>query len=166
MFDENTCHGYVYDKDVVEALDKRWFGRREAGNKLVLSLEEIAYLMLRREFTVSTKGSKLKSLSDLMERHHRCFERMFWPRLVIYDDLRRRGRKVKILDDKRFLVKHKDGSLKLVLVLEEKNLISINEILEQVEQARRNNLELALAIVSLQGDTTYYTVSTVELRKG
>ncbi|WFO75746.1 endonuclease [Desulfurococcaceae archaeon MEX13E-LK6-19] len=165
IFDEKTCQGIVYNKDDIEVLDKRWFGRRE-GDKLILSLEETAYLLLKGEIVIDLGTSELSSLEELMRKYSSCFEKMFWPKLIVYNDLRSRGRRVRVLDEKRFLVKHKDGSLKLLLILEEKSLTSINDIISYVEQARRNNLELALAIVSLQGDITYYTVSSIELVRG
>lgn len=165
LFDPRSCQGYVVDRNSIKVLEERWFGRRN-GDKLILSLEEVAYLILRKEVVVQSNNHSISSFSELMKEYENCFGSMFWPRLIIYNDLRSRGRKIKILDERLYLVKHKDSSLKLVLVLEEKSLIGIKDLLYYIEQARKNNLDLALAIVSLQGDITYYTVSLIDLMRG
>ncbi|MEM1642995.1 MAG: endonuclease, partial [Desulfurococcaceae archaeon] len=93
------------------------------------------------------------------------FSEMFWPRLIVYTDLRDRGRLLKPIGENAYLVKHKDNTLKLLLVMEEKMPVGIKDVMEQVEKAKKNNLSLIMAIVSLQGDLTYYEVSDVELSK-
>ncbi len=164
VFEPDKCVGYINDPNLVESLDKRWFGKKE-GNILVLTLEEIAYLMLKQGYEVVVGEKKYTCLEELMEKFYDCFKTMFWPRLLVYNDLRSRGRRVKTIGENKFLVKHKDGTLKLVVVLEEKRLISGGELLDLARQARSNDLGLILAIVSLQGDLTYYEVVGTDLRK-
>jgi tRNA-intron endonuclease len=84
--------------------------------------------------------------------------------LSVYKDLRDRGRRVRILEPMKFLVKDKSGHLRLVLILEEKNPVNINMLEQLVEEARRNNMLATLAIVSLQGELTYYEVTQADLR--
>jgi len=83
----------------------------------------------------------------------------------VYNDLRSRGRRVRVLEDGKFLVKHKDNTLRLLVVLEEKQLVSASHLLDLVRQAQRNGLIFIAAIVSLQGDLTYYELNVVDLRR-
>ena len=164
VFDPEKCVCIASDKYCVESLDKRWFGRRE-GDKLVLSLVETAYLLFKKQVVVEHNGVVYSDLDGLLSRYHSCFKTMFWPYLTVYNDLRSRGRRTRDLGNGRFLVKHKDGSLRLLAVLEEKRLVKASEIVELLETARRNNLVLVLAIVSLQGDLTYYEAIKIDLKK-
>jgi len=163
IFDPKECIGLVKDPNTIEALDKRWFGRKE-DDKLILSIEELSYLLLKGAIKVLDDG-EISDLETLMSKHYECFKTMFWPKLVVYNDLRSRGRRVKILSDRVFIVKHKDGSLKMVVVLEEKRLVKAEDIYKYVKQARSNGLGLVLALVSLQGDLTYYEVIDIELAR-
>ncbi len=164
LFDRGKCVVYITGRRSVDELDSKWFGRREGG-RLVLSLVETAYLMLRKQLIVECSGVEYSSLDDLMRDHYHCFKSMFWPYLTVYNDLRSRGRRVRVIGEERFLVKHKDGSLRLLVVLEEKRLVKASKLVELLDQARKNNLILVLAIVSLQGDLTYYEVTSIEPRK-
>jgi hypothetical protein len=51
-----------------------------------------------------------------------------------------------------------------VFILEEKSPINIDILEKLVEEARRNNMLATLAIVSLQGELTYYEVTQADLR--
>ncbi len=161
FFDEERCRGYVKGP-AAGSLENRWYGVR-SGERLELSIEEIVYLLLRGDIVV-VGDDVYEGFEDLLARYSRCFEKMFWPRLVVYKDLRDRGRRVRLAGDK-FIVKHKDGSLRLVVVLQEKTLVDTSSFIELARQALSNNLNLVLAIVSFQGDLTYYEVSRIEPRK-
>ena len=163
-FDPSKCVGICSDRVLTNALDRRWFGRKD-GDKLILSIEELAYLLLKNQVCVSINDKVYDDLSKLMDDYYSCFQRMFWPRLLVYNDLRGRGRRVRVLEDGKFLVKHKDNTLRLLVVLEEKQLISTSQLLDLVRQAQRNGLIFIAAIVSLQGDLTYYELNVIDLRR-
>ena len=162
IFDNNSCRGYV-EGDLSRELVERWFGKYE-DNRLVLDLVEIAYLLLTERALVVTSNNKFDKLSDLVHAHGECFKSFFWPMLTVFKDLRERGRRVRVLEPLKFLVKDKSGRLRLVLILEEKSPVSIETIARFVEESRRNNLLATLAIVSLQGELTYYEVIQADLR--
>ncbi|WP_425358428.1 endonuclease [Desulfurococcus mucosus] len=163
LFDPSTCRASTSDPRAVGILEEKWFGRRSRGD-LVLDLVEVAYLILEKKAVVETAtGVVLSSLEELMREAYGCFKDFFWPQLLVYKDLRDRGRRVRVVDQGRFLVKDKSGGLRLVYVLEEKKLISIDSIVKEAENARDNSLQLVLAIVSLQGDITYYEAGEVAL---
>ncbi|MCY0868741.1 MAG: endonuclease [Desulfurococcus sp.] len=166
VFDTATCRGVVVDQPSIEALVEKWFGRRSEEG-LILDLVEVSYLILEGRAVVETRrGVVLESLGSLMEEAPSCFKDFFWPQLLVYKDLRDRGRRVQILGQGRFLVRDKHGSLRIVRVLEEKREVSIQELMKEVEDARSNSLSLVLAIVSLQGDVTYYEAGKVSLEAG
>jgi len=164
-FDPSRCTGVCSDRVLAESLDRRWFGRWD-GDKLLLSIEEVAYLLLRGYVCVKVGDKLYTGLSMLMDDFYNCFQKMFWPRLMVYNDLRSRGRRVRVLEDGKFLVKHKDNTLRLLVVLEEKQLIKASQLLDLIRQAQRNGLLFVAAIVSLQGDLTYYELNVIDLRRG
>jgi len=162
IFDSKSCRGYAEESTAVE-LAERWFGKYE-GSRLLLDLVEIAYLLLSGHTKVIVENKTVSKLDDLVSTHSECFKSFFWPMLSVFKDLRDRGRRVKILEPMKFLVKDKTGRLRLVFILEEKNPVSINILEQLVEDARRNNMLATLAIVSLQGELTYYEVTKADLR--
>jgi len=89
----------------------------------------------------------------------------FWPKLIVYRDLRERGRRVRVLSDDKFIVKDKYGDLRYVVILEEGRLRNVSDILGHVETTTSNNLKLVYAIVSLQGDLTYYELTKISPKR-
>ncbi len=164
-FDPAICRGYCRNPVLAESFERRWFGRRENG-LLYFTMEEIAFLLLKGYACVRVSGKTYSDLGELMDEYYSCFQRMFWPRLLVYNDLRGRGRRVRVVDNEKFLVKHKDNTLRLLVVMEEKQLIKASKLYDLVLQARKNGLYFVAAIVSLQGDLTYYEISSIDLRKG
>lgn len=161
VFDDNTCSGYIRRDTYGEELVEKWFGNLVANN-IVLHILEIAYLLLQRKANVITGDKTIDSLDDLVKEKYKCFEKFFWPMLVVYKDLRDRGRRVKVLENMRLIMKDKSGDLKLVIILEEKMMISPEFLIRLVSEARKNNLSVIIAVVSLQGDLTYYEINSIE----
>jgi len=162
VFEASSCKGYV-EGEAARELYERWFGKRE-GSGLTLDLVEVSYLLLSGHAKVVAGNSTLSSLDDLVRSHSECFKGFFWPMLSVFKDLRDRGRRVRILEPMKFLVKDKSGHLRLVFILEEKSPVNIDILEKLVEEARRNNMLATLAIVSLQGELTYYEVTQADLR--
>ncbi|MEM1627961.1 MAG: endonuclease [Desulfurococcaceae archaeon] len=160
VFINNTCSGYARRDNRVEELLERWFGTPVADG-VVLNMLEIAYLLLQKRVRVVMGDKVIDSLDDLVKEKHECLEKFFWPMLAVYKDLRDRGRRVRVLGDMRLIVKDKTGDLKLVIVLEEKMMISPDLLINLVSEAMKNNLSIILAIVSLQGDLTYYEINSI-----
>ncbi len=164
VFDRDGCGGYVDDRSMVSDLERRWFGRR-VGERLLLEIVEIAYLLLKSRLIIVNGSREITSLEDFMDIYHDCLREFFWPRLVVYRDLRDRGRRVRVLGPDEFLVRDKYGELRLVRVLEEGRRIDISRIPSMVDKAMDNGLKPVLAIVSLQGDLTYYELAVIQPSK-
>lgn len=163
-FDSNTCKGYIDEPSLADELANKWFGKYYQ-NKLVLDLVEVAYLLSTGKIVVDDGlGRRIHDLNTLVSEHASCFEKFFWPMLTVLKDLRERGRKVRVIEPMKFLVKDKSGELRLIYILEEKSPIQVNYITEIISKALRNNLKATLAIVSLHGELTYYELSQAELR--
>ncbi|RLG81345.1 MAG: endonuclease [Thermoprotei archaeon] len=162
VFDAEKCRGIVAEKLQINDLEKKWFGTKE-GDKLILDTVEIAYLLLNEKASVESCNTIITDFEKFISIHHKCLEEFFWPRLIVYKDLRDRGRRVRVLESDKFLVRDKQGNLRLVVVLEEGSLRSMQSIRQHVEMAMNNNLKLVYAIVSLQGDLTYYEVSRIDI---
>ncbi|MEM4718348.1 MAG: endonuclease [Desulfurococcaceae archaeon] len=163
IFDVEICNGYLTKSPIADELAERWYGRYH-GDKLVLDLVEMAYLLSQGKLVVMIGDKDVASLEELMKMRSECFDRYFWPMLSVYKDLRDRGRRVRVLEPMKFLVKDKAGELRLVYVLEEKYSVEINSLRTIAEEARRNDLEATIAIVSLHGELTYYDLITTDLR--
>ncbi|MET1160761.1 MAG: endonuclease [Thermoprotei archaeon] len=166
LFNKEECKGYVIDSKAIKLLEEKWYGARE-NNKLVLDIVEIAYLLLGdRAHVIDHKtGDPINSFEDFVNHYYECLEEFFWPKLIVYKDLRDRGRRVRVLGEDKFLVRDKYGDLRLVVVLEEGSTRSVISISKNVESAMDNNLKLVYAIVSLQGDLTYYEVTRIDPKK-
>lgn len=163
-FDSSSCTGYLEKSSESEELFQRWFGWY-SGNKLVLNLVEVSYLLSTGRIAVKSESEDLiDNLDVLVSRHPHCFEKFFWPMLTVFKDLRDRGRKVRIIDKMKFLVKDKSGNMRLIYILEERSPIGIDSITELVNVSRRNNLKATLAIVSLHGELTYYEVTQADFK--
>ncbi len=164
VFDNNTCKGYVTSLDLMRELDKKWFGRIEES-KLVLDVVEVAYLILKNKITIKVNDKKIESFNEFINTCYNCLKGFFWPNLIVYKDLRDRGRRVRVISDNKFLIRDKHGNLRIVIVLEEGSSRKASSIYDDILTANNNGLELVYAIVSLQGDLTYYEVSRIEPRR-
>ncbi len=163
-FDAEECRGIVRDPVFINDLDKRWFGRR-VGDLLYLEIVEIAYLLLKSKITIKDSSMEINDLESFMNTYYECLKEFFWPRLVVYRDLRDRGRRVRVLGGNEFLVRDKYGELRLVVVLEEGRRVGVSSIPLIVDKALDNGLKPVLAIVSLQGDLTYYELTIIQPSK-
>lgn len=162
FFDENNCVGFKKRNSLTDELHEKWYGVYREG-VFVLNLVELAYLLSTSRVVVKNGDKDISTLQELVSQYNKCFDTSFWPMLSVFKDLRERGRRVRVLGPMKFLVKDKSGDLRLVYILEEKYSVSVNRLVELIEEARRNNLKATLAIVSLQGELTYYESNLVDL---
>ncbi|MEM2171056.1 MAG: endonuclease [Desulfurococcaceae archaeon] len=163
-FDSESCKGYLNRSPRADELAERWFGVYH-NDRLVLNLVEVAYLLSTSKALVRLDdGSEVREVEELIKKRGSCFDKYFWPMLAVFKDLRERGRRTRVLDQCKFLVKDKTGDLRLIYVLEEKLNIDMQTLHNIVDEARRNNLKVTLAIVSLQGELTYYDIVPADIR--
>lgn len=165
VFSPEDCVGFIEDNRVAQELAGRWFGC-VTDRGLALNTVEISYLLVENQALIESGEELLANIGELMRCAPQCFKDNFWPQLVVYKDLRDRGRRVKVVSPGVFLVKDKTGTLKLVYVLEEKTNITGDYLIQSIERGRSNNMPVVFAIVSLQGDLTYYEASKIDLVKG
>ena len=158
--DKGSCTGLVEDGSARE-FEEKWFGEK-SGDKLFLNIIEISYLLLTGRIIVETDGRIISTLEDFMKSSLECFKEYSWSNLVVYKDLRDRGRKVRVLGKNVFMMKDKHGDIRLVLILEEKSPLGVKDIIEFAEKSMRNNITPIVAIVSLQGEITYYELARIE----
>ncbi len=163
-FDKKICKGYVEDEKMASDLESRWYGIRE-NNYLYLDIVEVAYLLLNNRASIVMDNEFIIDLDTFLKKNYECLKDFFWPKLIVYKDLRDRGRRVKVLDDDKFLVKDKYGNLRMVVILEEGNMRDVSTILKHIDSSMDNNLKLVYAIVSLQGDLTYYELTKIEPKR-
>jgi len=163
-FDKKICKGYVEDEKMASDLESRWYGIRK-NNYLYLDIVEVAYLLLNTRASVVMDNEFIIDLDTFLKKNYECLKDFFWPKLIVYKDLRDRGRRVKVLDDDKFLVKDKYGNLRMVVILEEGNMRDVSTILKHIDSSMDNNLKLVYAIVSLQGDLTYYELTKIEPKR-
>lgn len=165
-FDRSTCKGYLYKSPEADELADRWFGKYYEG-KLVLELVEVAYLLAAGKVVVKLSdeySTSVDSVEELVEMSGKCFDSFFWSSLSVFRDLRDRGRRVRVIEPLKFLVKDKSGELRLIYIMEEKMSVDVEALQRIVDEARRNNLKATLAIVSLQGELTYYDLVSADIR--
>jgi tRNA-intron endonuclease len=129
-------------------LERRGFGTKKAG-RIILHPVEVVYLASKRKFKVKMKG-KILSIPELFSWAVAVDEN-FIPYYYAYEDLRRRGYKVRPLDE--FLVgRH------VFLPIAESKQIAIKEI------AERRIENLILAVVDEENELTYYRVEEVDIK--
>lgn len=162
-FDEKQCTGYTEKSREIDELVEKWYGRYH-GDRYLLDLVELTYLLSMNKIILKHGSEYFENVEDLIGRWGRCFSSSFWPMLSVYRDLRDRGRKIRVLEQFKFLVKDKSGDLRLIYVLEEKLEIKIDRLRDIVNEALRNNIKATLAVVSLQGELTYYDIIQADIR--
>lgn len=164
IFNKKKCAGYVEDDKIAFELENKWYGIRE-NNYLYLDIVEIAYLLLKNKASIIIGDVHISELEDFLKKNYECLKDFFWPKLIVYKDLRDRGRRVKVLGNDKFLVKDKHGNLRMIIILEEGNTRNVSDILKHLNSSMANNLKLVYAIVSLQGDLTYYELTRMEPKR-
>lgn len=129
-------------------LERRGFGIKKGG-KIILHPVEVVYLAIKNRADVRLKGKSL-SLSELFSWAV-SMDEDFIPFYYAYEDLRRRGYKVKPMDE--FLI-----ARHVFLPIAESKKISIAEIAEKKVE------NLVLAVVDEENEVTYYKVEEVDVK--
>jgi len=129
-----------------KVLEKRGFGVKRGG-RIILDPVEVLYLAIKGNAKVVWRGRVL-SVPEIFEWAVRVKEDVI-PYYYAYEDLRRRGYRVKPVED--YLV-----AGKVFLPLSESKVVTVREI------AERRVENLILAVVDEENDVTYYRVEEVD----
>lgn len=125
-------------------IEKMGFGVRKGG-KIILHPIEVLYLVLNKGYEVSGK-----STTEVFEWCMNKLDR-FMPFYCVYEDLRRRGYRVKILEDV-LVGKH------VYYPVEEVESIDVCSIIKRMFE------NLVLSVIDEENEITYYRVEEVDPR--
>ncbi|QKR01022.1 ribonuclease BN [Metallosphaera tengchongensis] len=95
------------------------------------------------------------------------FDNMIWNKLVVYLDLRMKGKKVSFLNLGSSLgISDKSNKLNaIVFTISENENIDLNKVIEVLSFAKTMRIEALMAIVDKYGDITYYNLEEISLHK-
>ncbi|ALU11818.1 endonuclease [Ignicoccus islandicus DSM 13165] len=148
------------------------FPKRKTDEGYVLHPIEIAYLLFTGKGIAFYKEKELSFIDYIgwvLRKLEGCncpLERTFWSMFTVYYDLRKRNRKVlvEVRRDGTLIEVRRDKWWTEYLVLEEGIVITVNDLLEWVEEVRANDLRGVVAVVDRNGSVTYYEASKVYLK--
>lgn len=147
----------------VEAIREKGFGTWVKKVGLMLSPFEALYLTEKEIDVIDSSTKKKIEFSDLLEKY-RAENPDFWILYLIYRDLRTKGYVVKDgecpgIDFKVFERGEygKEGPKFAVVKVIEGELTSIKKLMKSVDAARREKLELILAVVDRRNEVVYYS---------
>ena len=85
---------------------------------------------------------------------------------IVKADLAKRSKKVSLRGKFLAILDREGNPRSLLLVIDENESIKTNELLEFINVARQVSEEALLSVVDKYGDTLYYTVGLIDLKKG
>jgi len=131
----------------------------EINGRCYLSPVEVLYLIYLG-YKVYIEGStKPMSFNEVMSI---VDDRELWVKFVVYYDLKKRGRKVRVRSERGFtFVDPQTKEDVEVVVMEESRKLKVGEIVELIEKYSKMGKQLLLAIADRHGDVTYYHVSRI-----
>jgi len=151
--------GVVSGKDAQMLYDEG-YGIFDNG-RLKLEPLEIAYLLFKGRVKTLSEGVEVK-LEEYFSKLH-SQDRDFWVKFTVYHDLKSRGRVVKpgFTSNSLLIYPSKNTNEpadKIVYIVEESKMMSLEELLEWLQIASRTDKEPIIAIVDRHGDVTYYSM--------
>lgn len=146
---------------VSEGKEYLWEGKEIPGIGRILHFVEVAYLIYTgRAEIFDDKGNKL-SFEDFFSNY--CSDRKAWILFTVYFDLRKRGKRAKPgLTNSDIIVEHQKESMR-IFVTEENTQLSLQTIIEWIEDSLRKGYKPLMAVVDMYGDVTYYELSKINL---
>jgi len=85
---------------------------------------------------------------------------------IVKADLAKRSKKASLRGKFLAILNREGNPRSLLLVIDENESIKTNELLEFINMARQVSEEALLSVVDKYGDTLYYTVGLIDLKKG
>jgi len=146
---------------VVKGGDRLREGRLTAEGVRELHPVEAAYLLYIGKLRLREESGRELSLEDMFKIIR---DDNLWILFVVYTDLRRKGKRVRLSHTPRMLyVEHGDKVIEM-LVLEENTMVPSTDIVEFVRRAISRGFEPMIAVVDMYGDITYYEVSKISFK--
>jgi tRNA-intron endonuclease len=150
-----------------------FFGNWISEVTLALAPEETLLLLDRGRIEIYSENPEQRILPSDIVTHFLKEMKDFWPRYLVYKDLRNRGYVVKIGTrvTAPFRIYSRGGkpgeavSNVTVFPLPEGNYLDLDFLDQIVSQARIDRKKLLLSVIDRLGDVTYYTASQLELEK-
>ena len=143
---------------VVKKGEKLREGRVSEEGVRELHPVEAAYLLYTGRLRLVDEAGREVSFAELFRRIQ---DGNLWILFIVYTDLRKRGRKVRIGFKPNTLYIDRGSETIEMLVLEENTYVSPQEVIEFVNSAVNKGYRPMIAIVDMYGDITYYDVSKI-----
>ncbi len=123
-----------------------------------IDVYEAAYKVKKGFMEVTDENGVQLTWFEVIRRFSRTEPRA-WIMFTVYNDLRERGRVVKLGPYENSFTLYVSGKPKaIIFVLEETVLLKINTLKEYLESSMKMGRECILAIVDKHGDVSYYSV--------
>ncbi len=150
----------------IEGLLARGFGELSEG-QLMLWPEEVLYLLERRALSLTDReGNPLdfKTYLDQLSRE----KPNFWPRYIVYRDLRSSGRMVKMgfggmLTYRLYEPSNRETSKYLIFPFPEGSTLRVEELLKASKQVMKKGKILIIAVLERRGEVIYYSCTETNL---
>jgi tRNA-intron endonuclease len=174
LFYDKTNLNLTVNNPVAQYIfDNGFFGNWISETTLVLAPEETLLLLDRGRIEIYGENSEQRILPSELVTHFLNEMEDFWPRYLVYKDLRNRGYVVKMGTrvTAPFRIYSRGGkpgesvSNVTVFPLPEGNYLDLDFLDQIVSQARIDRKKLLLSVIDRLGDVTYYTASQLELEK-
>ena len=161
-------HVLVRDPEMIEDLDKRGYGEKDA-DQLLLSPEEAMYLNEKRaEFPIEDYTGKKLTYRQLMGRFTRT-DKEFSRKYLVFRDLRNRGYCVKTgfkfgSDYRLYARGDRPGrghAMWLVHCVPENTTFGFSNLSRSVRLAQNVRKKMIYAVLDKEGDITYYKIDRI-----
>lgn len=172
-YDKSSLNFTVNNPAAQSLFDNGSFGSWISENTLVLAPEEILLLLDRGRIKIYGESLEHQISPSELVTHFLIEMEDFWPRYLVYKDLRNRGYVVRMGTrvTAPFRIYSRGGkpgesvSNVTVFPLPEGKNIDLDFLDQIVSQAKMDRKKLLLSVIDRLGDVTYYTASQLELEK-
>jgi tRNA-intron endonuclease, archaea type len=150
-------------KDIGRLSQRSRFGKQVKDDVLEISLLEALFLIDEGKLKV-TKDKKRISFEEIIIEAAKL-EKNIDLKYLVYKDLRSRGKIIKIDKNKNdFYCLENGKKIFSINVFSEKDLVDFNKILDLIDQAENEKVELFFSVVDEEGDITYYASEKINLQ--
>ncbi len=150
-------------KDIGRLSQRSRFGKQLRDDVLEISLLEALFLIDEGKLKV-TKNKKRVGFEEIIIEATK-FEKNIDLKYLVYKDLRSRGKIIKIDENKNdFYCLENRKKIFSINVFSEKDIVDFNKILDLINQAKKEKVDLFFSVVDEEGDITYYASEKIILK--